>query len=79
MTNKKHLRWLYGELPEMVGRAVITAETATKIREHAVQVLPANESGADVAFRLVLDFVHEHFLYRFFQFFTGSKRNVLVE
>jgi len=32
--NKKCLRWLYGELPELVSRAVISAETAEGIRRH---------------------------------------------
>ena len=32
--NKRYLRWLYGELPELVSRAVISAEAAGKIRDH---------------------------------------------
>lgn len=36
--NKKALRWLYQELPELVGGGVISADAARKIREHYGEV-----------------------------------------
>lgn len=32
--NKRHLQWLYGELPELVGKGVVPAEVAEKLRQH---------------------------------------------
>lgn len=40
--NKRYLRWLYGELPDLVTRAVISADAANKIRDHYGEI----ESGA---------------------------------
>jgi hypothetical protein len=34
MSDRKHVGWLYEQLPDLVGRGVLTSETAERLRQH---------------------------------------------
>ena len=34
MSDKKHVSWLYEQLPDLVGRGIVNAETAERLRQH---------------------------------------------
>ena len=44
MIDKRAIRWLYQELPELTAKGVISQEAAGKIRQHYGELKPANKT-----------------------------------
>jgi uncharacterized membrane protein len=53
MKNSKHVQWLYEELPDLVGRGIVTTETAERLRQHYGSVEGGGRRWAVIVFGIL--------------------------
>jgi hypothetical protein len=53
MKNQKHMQWLYEELPDLVGRGVLTSETAERLRQHYGKIEGVGRRWAVILFGIL--------------------------
>lgn len=51
--SKKHVQWLYEELPDLVGKGVLPAESAEKLRQHYGEPATGSRNWAIVLFSIL--------------------------